>query len=177
MANGVAAMGLKALSSITSGINEGQAYGQMAEFARLNAIDASFQGDWNATATKMRYTGEANRAVTGFAGGNVGLTGGNVKSTLRSFGSIGALDADILHYKAARQAWGYHVEEEMDRTARSQAVLAGINKAVGGFLSDSGNLASKWGQFQQQGLLPNQQGSSGFTADAGIGPGGTDVPF
>lgn len=175
-AAGVAGMGLNALSSITGGFAQASSYGQQAELARLNAIDASAQGDWNATATKMRYTGEANRAITGLAGGNVGLSGANVKSTTRSIQSIGAMDADILHYKAERQAWGYLTEAAMDKAAGKQAILSGFNKAAGGFLSGEGSLAQKWGAFQQQGLSPSDQGSSGFTADAGP-VGNTDVPF
>lgn len=170
-AAGMAGTAIQTGSPILGGIAAANAYGQSAEYARLNAIDASAQGDWNATAAKMQYTGLANKADVGFASEGVGLSGGNVAATKRSILDVGRMDSDILHYKASRQAWGYLSEAAMDKTAGTQALLGGISKGAAGFLSGASSLASKWGSFQQQGLGGGGGDSSGFTADAGDSAG------
>ena len=82
---------------------------------------------------------------------------GSAAAVRQSTATVGAMDAAMIHYNAARAAYGQEVEassleaqSKMDQRAAQGALEGGLFKAGSSLLATSTNLSSRYAGWQLQ---------------------------
>lgn len=162
---GTASTGLGATGDFLQGIGQFQQAGYAsqvaannASIARQNAGSALAAGSYEESASKER-TGQLigeQKAAQGANGVDVNV--GSPVAVRQSTANVGALDAAMIHYNAARQAFGEdaqantdEAQSKLDKMAGQNAVYGGLFKAGGTLLSGASSLSSKYAQMQLSG--------------------------
>ena len=165
LAYGGAGVGLTAASQLFGGVGsyqqamfQAQVAQNNAAIMRQNAQMATEAGGYEESVSKLRTGQEvgAERAAQG--ANNVDVNVGSPAQVRESTQTLGAMDAAMIHYNAAKEAYGYGVEAQ---TAAAQAQLfkrAAVGGLVAGglgagasLLGGGASLASKWAQFRLSG--------------------------
>lgn len=155
LAFGSLSAGLDTGAAFASGLAQAQQARYAAAAARANATGVMMAEGANESALKMRYTalGASQKAAQAANGVDVGS--GSALRVREGTEQIGALDAAMLHFNAAREAFGLRQEAGLYDTAARNAVLGGALKAGATFLSGAQSLADKWLMYKQSGALAN----------------------
>lgn len=153
--------GLSAIGDITSGIGQNQMAGFQAQIASNNAAierqnaAASLQaGQMSEMQSKLRtglLIGE-QKAAQGANGFDVNM--GSNAQVRQSTSDIGAMDAALIHYNAARTAFGQQMEANvqeaqsaLDKKAGQNAIWSGLFKAGTTLISGASSLARQKATF------------------------------
>lgn len=160
-----ASTGLGATSAILQGIGgfqQGNYQAQVAannsKIAMQNAQAASAAGAYEESAQKLR-TGlliGQQKAAQGANGVDVNI--GSPAAVRESTATLGAMDAAMIHYNAAREAYGHTVEasnfaaqSKLDSMAARNALLGGFFKAGSTILGGAASIQGKMAQYQLSG--------------------------
>lgn len=164
---GAAGTGLDATGQLLQGVGGFQqaAYAAQvavnnAKIARANAGAAIGAGNYEGAVSKLR-TGETISAErVGQAASGVDVNIGSAKLVRESTATLGAMDAAMIHYNAARQAYGENVQasadeaqSKLDRMAGAGALEGSLFKVGSTLLGGASSIGSKYAQYQQTGAL------------------------
>lgn len=161
---GAVGTGLQAGGQFTAGVGQAQAFAfksaldrQNAAIALRNAQAATQGGDYEAAASKLRYGELEAKQTVGAAASGVDTSTGSAAAVRQSTETLSAMDAAMIHYNAARQAYGDQVQAASLKSQSRVDALASAGAAVGGtlgaatsILGGASSLSQKWAQFQLQ---------------------------
>ena len=175
---GGAGTGVEALGNILTGVGGAQQAGYMARVAqtnaaieRANAAASVSAGNYSEEMSKLR-TGSlvgSQRAAQG--ANNVDVNMGSAAAVQASTRTVGAMEAAMIHYNAAREAYGHQVQAV---GLQSQAALyrrAGLGaleeagyKSASTIIAGASSLSSKAAQYglafgQPSSAVPSVWGS------------------
>ncbi len=139
---------LSAGGSIMSGIGGLQQGLFAAKVARENARQALIAGQSAESASKLRYGALAAEQKAGFAANGVSVDSGSAQAVQQSTQRISALDAALIHFNAAREAYGEKFQAQLDTRAGVGALEKGLMGGADSFLSGAQSLSSKWSTFK-----------------------------
>lgn len=165
MTQGGISTALSGVSDILGGIGGQQQYGYRAQVAKNNqaielsnadAAMAAGQVEESNAKLKTGMTMAAQKAAQAANGVQVGV--GSAKQVRDSTAYVGALDAAMIHYNAARAAFGheaqaanYAAQAELDKRAGSGKLVEGLFKGMGSVLSGASSLSEKYAQYKLSG--------------------------
>lgn len=148
---------LGATGDVLSGVGRSQMAQYSAAVAANNAVIARQNAGADITAgqyegsTSLLRTGEqvgAERAAQG--ANNIDVNSGSALKVQQSTREVGALDAAMIHYNAARAAYGEDVQaasltaqSRLDKMAAGGAAASGLFRAGDTLLSSASSLAGK----------------------------------
>jgi hypothetical protein len=126
-----------------------------ASIARQNATAATEAGEYAGEVSNLRYgalRGE-ERAAAGASGIDVNV--GSPVAVRQSTANLGAMDAAMIHYNAARQAYGDQAiaasdiaQSKADKDAALGSLAVGAFKTGSSLLSTASSLGSRFAQNQ-----------------------------
>lgn len=136
--------GLDVTGDLLQGIGGLQEGRFAAAVARQNAQSAFTAGGYEESASKLKYGAlEASQKAAQGANG-IAVSSGSPAAVRAATSSIGALDAAMIHYNAARGAYAQTVQAGLDARAGTNALAKGALAAGKDFISGSASLADKW---------------------------------
>ena len=175
---GTASTGLDTVGALMSGFGgfqQGQYQAQVARnnaaIATQNANQALQAGSYEESASKLRtgLTIGAEKAAQG--ANNIDVNVGSPVQVRASTATIGAMDAAMIHYNAAKQAYGDQIQatsanaqSRLDQMSAVGSLVGGGFKAASSLLSGASSLSSKWANYSLQ--FPNS------TSQPSVGGGG-----
>jgi hypothetical protein len=125
-----------------------------AAIMRQNASAATQAGTYQEEASKLKYgllEGQ-QKAAQGANGVDVGV--GSTAATRQATQTISAMDAAMIHYNAARAAFGMETEAassaaqaKLDQRAGINALAGGLMKAGSTFMSSATSVGSRYAQY------------------------------
>jgi hypothetical protein len=142
------ATGTSALGSLFQGIGglqEGQ-YG--ATLARQNVNAALQAGQTNESEEAIRFGQLEGRQKANQGASGVGVNSASAAAVRRSTEEVGAMDEAIIHYNAAREAYGSKVQEQQDKYAGTNQLLKGVLGAGASLIGGASSLADKWAGYK-----------------------------
>lgn len=152
-AGGAGALGtaLQAGGSVLSGIGGFQQGMFAAKIARENARQTLIAGQSAESTSKMRYGALEAEQTAGFAASGVSVDSGSPTAVRASPERISALDAAMIHFNAAKEAFGEKVQANLDTRAAKGALFGGLLGGADSFLGGAQALSNKWSQFKLSG--------------------------
>ena len=161
---GAATTALNTAGALAGGIGGFQQASYAAKVARMSGDQALLAGQLEESASKAQFGELAARQKAQAAAQGVGVTGENVRAVLGNTAATSALDAAILHFNAAKQAFGDYATERVDKAAASNSLSSGLFKAGSSFLTGASGLSAKWAAYKQAGVFaPPTPSSSAFS--------------
>lgn len=173
---GQASTGLTAVSDLLGGIGGQQQYNYRAQVANNNAAIERNNADATRAAgvveesnSKLRtgMTMAAQKAAQAANGVDVNV--GSAAQVRQSTANVGAIDAAMIHYNAARAAFGqqalaanYDAQAKLDRKAGTGALTEGLFKAGSSVLSGASSLSEKYAQFKLSGAVKPKDPLEGY---------------
>ena len=162
MSWGQASVGLGATGDLLSGIGQAQSYGYAAQVANNNAtimaknIAATQDaGRYEESVSKLKYGQLESEQKAAQAANGVDVNVGSTKAVRDSTATVGAMDAAMIHYNAAREAWGQEnqwaalkAQAGADRAAQVNSVFGGAMKAGATLLGGASSLGQKYAQWK-----------------------------
>lgn len=164
---GEASTALNVGGDLFAGIGQSQQAGYAAAVASNNAAimrqnaGATLQAGAYEEASSKLHTGEVigqERAAQG--ANNIDVSVGSAPQVRQSTATVGAMDAAMIHYNAARAAYGQEVEatsleaqSKLDKMAGTNAIVGSLFKAGSSLLSGASSVGSKYAGYQLSGAL------------------------
>src|SRR5882757_2857353 len=139
--------------SLLSGIGQAQQYGYAAKVAGQNAEAALSAGQQAESASKMKYGALGAEQKATQAANGIQVTSGSAEAVRHSTEEIGAMDAALIHYNAARQAFGESTQASLYKSAAKGALVKGVTGAATSFLGGASALSDKWLQYKLFGAM------------------------
>lgn len=166
---GAASTGMSAAGDLLSGIGQSQMFGYSAQVAannatisKANAGAALAAGQYEESASKLHTGQVVGEQRTGYAANGIDVGVGSPVAVKASTETVGAMDAAMIHYNAARAAYGetvtasnYTAQSKLDRMAGAGAVVGGLFKAGGTLLSGASALGAKYAGYKLSGAAAN----------------------
>lgn len=150
---GTLATGANAMGNLLQGVGQAQQYGYAAKVAGQNSEAALSAGQQAESASKMKYGAlEAEQKATQAANG-IQVTSGSAEAVRHSTEEIGAMDAALIHYNAARQAFGESTQASLYKSAAKGALVKGVANAATSFLGGANALSDKALQYKLSGAM------------------------
>lgn len=154
-----------AVGAISSAEAQSQAASYQAQIARNNAQLATENAHWatesgetQAAQQQMKTRAEVGSIEAAQAANGLDVNSGSAVDVRSSANSLGNLDALTIRSNAARQAYGYQVqntndiaEAQLDEAQAQSAMTAGTIGAFGSLLGGAGSLAGGWTRLQAVG--------------------------
>lgn len=179
---GGASTALQGVSDVLSGVGGMEQYNYRAQVAQNNAAveksnaDAALAaGQAEESNSKLRtgMTMAAQKAAQAANGINVNV--GSPAQVRQSTANVGAIDAAMIHYNAARAAFGeqalaanYAAQAKLDRRAGVGALTEGLFKGASSILSGASSLSEKYAQFKLSGASgASSDGNTYYSGDPG----------
>ena len=140
---------IKSGASIGLGVSQhdtevGHIQTQYADNSALLSLRHGAAVDANATqqrALQARTTGLVAAQRTGFAAGNVDVNSGTAAQLQRNTQTQGGIDLMTLRANAAREAWGYQVQQNVLGVNEGTQLSNANNQELGTFFGAFGDLA------------------------------------
>jgi hypothetical protein len=140
---------IKAGASIGLGVSQhdSEVNNIQAQYGANSALLGLHHGaavDANSTqqrALQQRTTGLIQQQRTGFAAGNVDINSGTAAQLQRNTQAQGNMDLMTLRANAAREAWGYQVQQGALATNEGTQLTNANNAELGVFFNAFGSLA------------------------------------
>lgn len=155
MAWGALATGLDVGANVAQGV-EGFMRGRyMAGVAKEGAEAARYAGGVAESAVKARTTRTIAEQKVAQAANNVDVGSRTAESVRQATADVGALDAAMIHYNTAREAYGLEEQANLLKRAGTGALIKGAVGAGVSFLSGANSLADKWLAYQRSGAMNN----------------------
>lgn len=166
---GAGATLLNTAGSLMEGIGGAQQANYAAQVAGQNYKNSLTAGQEQESASKMKFGELESAQKAAFAGNGVGIGGENVRTVVQHTADIGAIDAALIHYNSAREAWGNLANEQLAKSAQRNSLIKGFLGAGASFLGGASALTGKALAFKQYGV---GGGSGGLTVPtaSNIGP-------
>lgn len=155
LAFGSLSTGLDTGAAFASGLAQAQQARYAAGAARANATGVQLAGQANESALKMKYTALGASQEAAQAANGVDVGSGSALRVREATANLGALDAAMIHFNAAREAFGLRQEAALYDTAAKNAVIGGALRSGATFLSGAQSLADKWLMYKQSGAFAN----------------------
>lgn len=152
---GTLATGANVAGDIFSGVSGYQQAKYAASVETNNAQAALQAGQTSEEESKLKtgFTTAAQKAAAASRGVNV--NSGSPVAVEQSTQTIGALDAALIHYNAARQAFGEKAEVSLDERAAGNILSGSLMKAGASFVGGATSLSDKWLAYQLSGAQGN----------------------
>lgn len=148
---GTLATGMQVGADVLQGVGGFQQAQYAAKLAGRNAGVARLAGQVEESASKGRTTAAVAGAKASQAANGVEVNSGtavNVRNAVQAFGDM---DAAMIHYNAAKAAYGLEAEAAVDKAAGRAALAGGALKAGASFLSGANSLSDKWQSYRRSG--------------------------
>lgn len=150
---GTLATGANVAGSLIGGI-EGLQQGQYAASVMgRNAATARREGQIAETGQKMRTTAAVSSAKAEQAASGIDVNSKSAVAVRDAIQTQGAMDAALIHYKAASEAYADETQAALYKKAGRAALAKGVAGAGLSFLSGASSLSDKWMQYQRSGAL------------------------
>lgn len=150
---GTMATGINVASNIAAGVGGMQQADFQAKLAGDNSAAALLAGQEAESASKMKYGGLEAKQIVEQAANGVQVREGSAAKTVASTEAISSMDAALIHFNAARQAYGESLQASVDKSAGKGALAKGVFGAGASFLSGAQSLSDKWLQYKMTGAL------------------------
>lgn len=152
---GTLAMGAEAGGAAFSALGAFQQAQAASRAASQAAIDTRVAGQYEEETSKLKYgaleaTQKAEQAANG-----ISVDSTSAEAVRQSTRTVGALDAAMIHYNAAKVSGNLNYEAASDRAAGINALVGGGLKAATSLLGGGQSLSSKWDMFKQAGVGSN----------------------
>lgn len=178
LTSGLLSTGLNALGDLSSGYGQAQQYNYQAAIAQNNAAitrqneDASLTaGQYEESQSKLRTGQTIGAQLAAQAGNGVDVNVGSPATVRASTATTGALDAAMIHYNAARQAYGletqaanYDSQASAVRMAASTAKASGWSKAAMSLISGSTAVSAKYSSYLNSGAITKAPTSADYAS-------------
>lgn len=152
---GALATGLDMSAQVAQGVEAYSANQYRAKLLGEAAGSTRLAGQYAESALKGRFTRlEADQKVAQAANG-IDVNSTSAQAVRQATADVGAMDAAMLHYNAAREAFGYEESAALARRAGTNALVKGAVGAGVTFLGGASSLADKWRTYQYSGALKN----------------------
>jgi hypothetical protein len=136
--------------------DEAQLSDYNAGVAKLQAADALSRGADDEARFRDQVRGVIGAQRAGFAAGNIDVGFGSAVDVQADAATLGELDALTIRTNAAREAWGYQVNEidlkkrgEILRKEGKNAAAAGRAQATAAYIGGAGTLLGSAGNLLQ----------------------------
>lgn len=159
---GTLATGVNVGAQVAAGIGGLQQANFAAKVASGNASAALLAGQEAESASKMKYGGLEAQQVVAQAANGVQVREGSAAKTVASTEAISSMDAALIHYNAARTAYGESMQAMVDKKAGQGALVKGIFGAGASFLSGAQSLSDKWLQYKLSGATEVPKAAGGY---------------
>jgi hypothetical protein len=138
------ATGTEALGDIFSGVGGYQQNSYAASVSKQNASAALQAGQNAEIESKLRYGSleGKQKAEQGASGASVNSP--SATSVRTSTEQIGAMDAALIHYNAARQAYGEDTNAALQKRAAGNALSYGLMKTGATLIGGASSLGGKY---------------------------------
>lgn len=156
---GTLATGVNVAAQVEAGIGGLQQANFKAKVDSDNSAAALLAGQEAESASKMKYGGLEAKQVVAQAANGVQVREGSAARTVASTEAISSMDAALIHYNAARQAYGESLQATVDKKAGQGAFAKGIFGAGTSFLSGAQSLSDKWLSYQLSGATTVPKGA------------------
>jgi len=127
-----------------------------ASIMRANASEAVQAGTYEESASNLRYGLLEGKQKVASAANNIDVNSGSALATRQATAQIGAMDAAMIHFNAARQAYGEQTEaasltaqSKLDQAAAIGGFGKGLFNAGATLLSSASSVGSKFAAYQQ----------------------------
>lgn len=144
-------------ANVTGDLLSGIAAGQQANFAAKvagqDAFAARAAGQYEESAAKGRTTAAVASAKAAQAANGVSVDSGSAENVRGAIQRFGDLDAAMIHYNAARQAYADEAQAGLYKMAGRNAAVGSLFKAGSSFLTGARSLSDKWLAYQRSGAL------------------------
>lgn len=150
---GALATGLDATGDILSGVGQLQASQFAAGQLGREAGDVRAAGQYAESAKKVEGTRTVAAQKVAFAANGVDLGSSSVRSVEGATERVNAMDAAMIHYNAAREAYGLEAQAALTKRAGRNAVTGALFKAGTTLLGGANSLSDKWLAYQRSGAV------------------------
>jgi hypothetical protein len=150
---GTVATGVNVAANISQGLGGLEQANFQSKVASGNASAALLSGQEQESASKMKYGGLEAKQVVSEAANGVQVRSGSAQAVVNSTEQVSQMDAALIHYNAARQAYGDQLQATVDKKAGQGALAKGVFGAGTSFLSGAQGLSDKWLQYQLSGAM------------------------
>lgn len=152
---GTLAAGAEAGGSLLGALGSFQQAQAASRAASQAAIDTRVAGQYEEETSKLKYgaleaTQKAEQAANG-----ISVDSGSAEAVRASTRTIGALDAAMIHYNAAKASGNLNYEAATAKAAGVNALVGGGLKAATSLLGGAQSLSSKWDMYKQAGVGSN----------------------
>lgn len=137
----IAGAGVSAYGQVKAGRESKAAAEYNAQIADTQAEDALVRGRDEESRFRQELKGLIGSQRAGFAAQNIDVGSGSAVDVQADAAYLGELDALTIRSNAAREAWGYKVQAQGQRTAGSEASRAAKFGAASTLLGTGGSLA------------------------------------
>lgn len=149
------------VGGIVSGIGaqqQAQAQANAANYnaavARNAATFAKQQGEVQAQANDRKTAAMIGRQRAVYAAGNLDVNSGSPLDIQADTAQFGRLNSLTIRNNAARQAYGYEANANLDTAAASNYESAGNTAMIGSLIGTAGNVGGKWDSYRMEGIDP-----------------------
>lgn len=154
-------MGMQLIGGIVQGIgakNQADASANAAQYnaavARNAAVFAQQQGEVRAQASDRQTAAAVGRARAMAAAGGLDVNSGSPLDVQASNASIGRLNSMTIRNNAAREAWGYQANANLDDASAANYRQAGDTAMLGSLIGAGSSVGNTWSQYSQNGVDP-----------------------
>lgn len=148
---GTMATGINVAGQVAAGIGGLQQANFLSKIAGQNSEAALLAGQQAESASKMKYGALEAKQIVAQAANGVQVREGSAEKVVQSTEAISSMDAALIHYNAARQAYGEALQSKVYKAAGQGALAKGIFGAGTSFLSGAQSLSDKWLQYKLSG--------------------------
>ncbi len=145
--------GLNITGDLLAGLGGFQQERFAAGMARQNATAALEAGQYEESASKMKYGALEGRQLAEQGASGLQVSGGSATAVRHSTEEIGGLDALAIRFNAARQAYAENAQAALDEKAAVGALGKGALSAGASFLSGASSIGDKYLGFRRTGAL------------------------
>lgn len=125
-----------------------------AAVARNASIFAQQQGEVNAEASDRRTAAMIGRQRATYAAGGLDVNSGSPLDIQADTAQMGRLNSLTIRNNAARTAYGYEAQGNLDTAEASNYKTAGDTAMLGSLIGTAGAVGDKWQSFQTAGVDP-----------------------
>ncbi len=144
MGYGALATGLDVGANIGAGIGAVQQSQYAAKNLNQQSEAVRRAGQYEESAVKGKFTRlEATQKVTQAASG-IDTNSKSAVAVRDATADIGAMDAAMVHFNAAREAYGLEKQASLIKRAGAYGAVRGVAGAATSFLSGASSLSDKW---------------------------------
>jgi hypothetical protein len=164
----IISMASTVIGGVVSGIGAKQQADAQANAANYNAavarnaaLFAQQQGEVNAQANDRKTAAMIGRQRAVYAAGGIDVNSGSPLDIQADTADFGRLNSLTIRNNAARDAYGYQANANLDEASASNYEQAGNTALIGSLIGTAGSVGSKWSSFAQEGVDPFAIGAFG----------------